>query len=126
MLRSKMQSKCLTHNSSVLLFYTLYKHQKTFTFSDAFRGHRKATPGCNGLKMTSKHEYIFIKRSQVNAYHEIKSSLFESDLILYADFAESCKNEQQDAIQSAYFRNQCFSTLTACCFYKDLFLKRIP
>ena len=29
----------------------------------------------------------------------------------------SYKNEQQDAIQSAYFGNQCFSIFTACCYF---------
>ena len=36
----------------MLLFYTLWKHQKTFRFSDVFRGYRKAAPGCNGLSKT--------------------------------------------------------------------------
>ena len=40
----------LPHYSPVLLFYTPWKHQKTFRFSNVFRGYRKATPGCNGLK----------------------------------------------------------------------------
>ena len=40
-------------------------------------------------------EHIYIKRRQVNAYHEIKTSLSENE------------NDQQDAIQSAYFGNQC-------------------
>ena len=39
----------LTYYSPVLLFYTPWKYQKTFRFSDIFRGYRKATPGCNGL-----------------------------------------------------------------------------
>ena len=39
----------LTHYSPVLLFFTPWIHQKTFRFSDVFRGYRKATPGCNGL-----------------------------------------------------------------------------
>ena len=39
----------LTHYSPVLLFYTPWKHQKIFRFSDVFRGYRKAMPGCNGL-----------------------------------------------------------------------------
>ena len=39
----------LTHFSPVLLFYTPWKHQKTFRFFDVFRGNRKVTPGCNGL-----------------------------------------------------------------------------
>ena len=40
----------LTHYSPVLVFYTPWKHQKIFRFSDIFRGYRKATPGCNGLR----------------------------------------------------------------------------
>ena len=36
----------------MLLFYTPWKHQKTFRFSDVFRGYRKATPGCNRLIIT--------------------------------------------------------------------------
>ena len=43
--------KQLTYHSPVLLFYTPRKHQKTFRFSDVFRGYRKATPGCNGLNI---------------------------------------------------------------------------
>ena len=43
----------LTHYSPVLLFFTPWIHQKTFRFSDVFRGYRKATPGCNGLIRTS-------------------------------------------------------------------------
>ena len=35
---------------SVAFLYTPWKHQKSFRFSDVFRGYRKATPGCNGLK----------------------------------------------------------------------------
>ena len=42
----------LTHYSLVLLFYTPWKHQKTFRFS-VFRGYKKATPGCNGLNKNS-------------------------------------------------------------------------
>ena len=40
----------LTHCSPVLLIYTPWKHQKTFRFSDVFKGYRQAKPGCNGLK----------------------------------------------------------------------------
>ena len=42
-------NNALTHCIPVLLFYTNLKHQKTYSFSDFFRGYRKATPGCNGL-----------------------------------------------------------------------------
>ena len=63
-------------------------------------------------------EHIHVKRRQVNAYHELKDSLTDNDLMVQVDFAESYKNEQQDAIQSAYFGNQCFSIFTACCYSK--------
>ena len=46
-------------------------------------------------------EHIYIKRRQVNGYHEIKASLSEKDLMLHVDFAVSYKNDQQDTIQSA-------------------------
>ena len=40
----------LTHYRPVLLFYTPWKHQKTWRFS-VFKGYRKAKLGCNGLKV---------------------------------------------------------------------------
>ena len=47
-------------------------------------------------------EHIYINRRQVNAYHEIKASISENDLMFHMDFAVSYKNDQQDTIQSAY------------------------
>ena len=38
--------------------------------------------------------------------------------MVQADFAESYKNDQQDAIQNTYFGNQGFSIFTACCYFK--------
>ena len=32
-------------------------------------------------------EHIYVKRKQVNTYHEIEASLSENDLILHVDFA---------------------------------------
>ena len=49
----------LTHYSPVLLFYTPWKHQKTFKFSDVFRGYRIATPGCNRLRRLFIWKFIF-------------------------------------------------------------------
>ena len=63
-------------------------------------------------------QHIYIKRRLVNAYNDIKASLSESDLILHVDFAERCTNDQEDPIQSAYFRNQCFDIFTEC-FYAE-------
>ena len=62
-------------------------------------------------------EHTHIKQRQVNAYQEIKASLSPNDLMIQVDFAESYKNEQQDAIKSAYCGNQCFSIFTKCCYF---------
>ena len=61
-------------------------------------------------------EHIHIKRRQVSAYQDMKASLDTNDLMVQVDFAEIYKNDQQDAIQSAYFGNQCFSIFMACCY----------
>ena len=53
----------LTHYSPVLLFYTPWKHQKTFRFSDVFRGYKKVTLGCNGLIMKFLPDNNFISKS---------------------------------------------------------------
>ena len=63
-------------------------------------------------------EHIYIKRRNLNAYHEIKASLSEKDLMIREDFTESYKNNQQDAIQSAYFGKQCFRIFAACFYAK--------
>ena len=42
----------------VLLLYTPWKHQKTFRFSDVFRGYRKAKPGCKGLNKSINLESL--------------------------------------------------------------------
>ena len=52
----------------------------------------------DNIKILKKH--IYIKRAQVNSYHEINVFLSENDLMFHVDFAESYKNDQQDAIQS--------------------------
>ena len=39
-----------TSENLLLPFYTPWKHQKAFMFFDVFRGYRKETHGCNGLK----------------------------------------------------------------------------
>ena len=63
-------------------------------------------------------EHIHVERRQVNAHREMKDSFKDNDLMVQVDFTESCKNEQQDVILSAYFGNQCFSIFTACCCSK--------
>ena len=59
-------------------------------------------------------EHIYIQRRQVNSYHEIKASL----LIL----PKVIRKDQQDAIQSAYFRNQCLGYLQRVAILKFLII----
>ena len=67
----------LTHYSPMLLFYTPLKHQKTFRFSDVFRGYRKVTPGCNGLSKSNIAIYMFkVSRALETAYNNFSTSLF--------------------------------------------------
>ena len=65
-------------------------------------------------------EHIYIKRRQFDADREMNASLAEEYIILHVDFAESYRNYQQDAIQSAYFGNQIFGIFTTCCYTKPV------
>ena len=47
----------------------------------------------------------------------MKASPIYHDLVVQIDFPESYKNDQQDAIQSAYFGNQSFSIIVTCCYF---------
>ena len=77
------------------------KSKADVTFKDAVEMFK------NDIKTLKEH--IHIKRKHVNTYHETKTSLSENDLILRVDCAKSYKNDQQDAMQSAYLENICFS-----------------
>ena len=63
---------------------------------------------------------MFIKRVQEDAYNKHKAELYDRDLLVHFDFAESCRNDQQNEIQSAYFGNQSFSLFTSCCYFKGV------
>ena len=65
-------------------------------------------------------EHIFVKRVQNDAYNKHKADLFDGDLLVYVDFAESYRNDQQNEIQNAYFGNQSFSLFTSCCYSKGV------
>ena len=65
-------------------------------------------------------EHIFVKRVQEDAYNKHKAELSDRDLLVHFDFAESCRNDQQNEIQSAYFGNQSFSLFTSCCYFKGV------
>ena len=51
---------------------------------------------------------------KVASYNKIKDEL---KFWLNNDYSESCKNAQQNEIQSAYFGHTCFTIFTACCYY---------
>ena len=62
-------------------------------------------------------EHIYIKRRQVNAYHEINASLSENDLMLHGDFAESYESGQQDSIAKCIFRKSMFKHIYSVLLY---------
>ena len=58
-------------------------------------------------EVVSLKEHIHIKRRQVNAYRKVKALLTDNDL----------ENDQEDATQSAFLGNLCFSIFTTCCCF---------
>ena len=105
-------------NSDNVTFYRWQIVEKKVTKSKVdvtFKGTAEMFP--DDIKTVKEH--IYTTRRQINAYHEVKPCLSESDLMLHVDFAESYKNDQRDAIQNAYFGNQCFRIFTACCYVKS-------
>ena len=50
----------------------------------------------------------------------MKASLAEDDMILHVNFAESWRNDQQDAIQNAYLGTKSFSIFAPCCYTKPV------
>ena len=64
-------------------------------------------------------EYIHIEGRQVNAYQDMKASLGPNDLMVQVNFAESYKNDQQGAIQSVYFGDQCFGIFSNLYVWSD-------
>ena len=93
----------VTHYSPLLLFYTPWKHWKTFRFSDVFRWYRKATPGCNGLIKNKNNSQIVrfnqIKIEEVKKLHQnldlkkasqkvdIKTNVLRKNVELFAKYA---------------------------------------
>ena len=47
-------------------FLYLWKHQKTLRFSDVFKGYRKATLGCNGLKIFKNIVKCFSRKQNIH------------------------------------------------------------
>ena len=71
-----------------MLFYTPWKHQKTFR-SNLNRGYRKATPGCNGLiylfgknlRMTKQFTEFSIRARKISLYQKVYKQLFTKFLL---------------------------------------------
>ena len=78
-----------THYSPVLLFYTPWKHQKTFRFSDVFKGCRKLTPGCNELT-----SIIDVSRDSRYSVQSILKTVNIFNLINLGKNFDSCFNSQ--------------------------------
>ena len=51
-------------------------------------------------------EHILVKRVQNDAYNKHTAELPDGDLLAHVDFAESYRNDQQNEIQSAYWKSK--------------------
>ena len=68
--------------SRVLLFYTTWKHRKTFRFSDVFRRCRKATPDYFGLSKKTLHHWK--QRCIYNPIEHLRWSFFTKSRYLFS------------------------------------------
>ena len=60
------------------------------------------------LKVKVLKERTYVKRVQNAVYNKHRAEWSDGDMLVHVNFAESYRNDQQDEIQSAYFRNQSF------------------
>ena len=108
----------LTHHSPVLLFYTLWKHQKTFRFSDVFRGYRKATPGCNGLKLSREFRAaISAYQATVPCFRFYQSVLFVQRDQSSNDFSLKCSSV---TLKTKKASKNAFQYLGKCMKHKNI------
>ena len=49
----------------------------------------------------------------------MKAELRETELMIYVDFSENYKSQQQNEIQSAYFGHSTFSLFATCVYYRN-------
>ena len=80
-------------------------------------------------KITALKKHIFPKRQQYAECKRMKAELRETELMIYVDFSENYKSQQQNEIQSAYFGHSTFSLFTSCVYYRntdDGEVKKIP
>ena len=59
--------------------------------------------------------HIFVKRTQNTNYIRLRENLKANEFMIHVDYSETYKDNEQDEIQSAYFRKDLFSIFTACC-----------
>ena len=55
-----------------------------------------------------------------DTYNKHKTELSDGNLLIHDNFAESHRNDQQNEIKGAYFKNQSFSPFTSCCYFKGV------
>jgi len=97
------------------------KIETTITFDEAIKIWKTS--------VISLKQHIHRKRIQVFCLNSIKEELKRTEVLLHVDFSESCKNSNQDEIQSAYFGQSCFSIFTACAYtsyINDELVQTIP
>ena len=62
--------------------------------------------------------HLYTNKEQHRCYRLIKDNLSDNELMIYVDYSESYKNQEQGEVQSAYFGHQNFSLFTACVYYR--------
>ena len=92
-------------------YYNPLKHQKTFRFSDVFRGYRKTTPVCNGLKPSKNQKF-----SEVFTMFRTKSVAWNGlTSLLSWQFQMQSTNA---VLQNTYTKNFCKNSAEIFLFVK--------
>ena len=101
----------------MLFFYNPWKYQETFSFSDVLRGYRKATLGCNGVKITKRFErplfsdrwYLFttifiisLLHSHLFCTHDVVTLLGPYQLLQISIFSVFLNNTSQVFVGSKH------------------------
>ena len=59
------------------------------------------------IKILKRH--IHLRRVQLYFYNNVKNEIIKIEVLIDVDYSDSCKNKQQQEIQSAYFGHTTFS-----------------
>ena len=70
------------------------------------------------VQLADVKQHDFLKRNQHAAFRKQKENLKENEILIHVDFSENYDNQQQHAIQSAYFGYDSYTLYTACVYFR--------